>query len=220
MVRRRGIVTRRGMVRGLPEMHVAWPWLRGRWHVGLARPCPDPDLPALGRSGAAGGGQEGRHPRRLFLDQRAGGPAAVQALRAGDRHQGAIRARLRLRAHLAHVDRVPRRPARLRHRAHDHDQQAAAADAGAIRAAGGQEHSCRRARQGPALVRRVRQLQLALLQHQDGEARAAAEDLRGILPAQGMGRQGRHRRHRQRMAARALRCTTARRRPTASPATW
>src|SRR5262249_24684069 len=54
----------------------------------------------------------------------------------------------------------------------------------------------------PPLVRRLRKLQYARLQHQPGHAVAAAEELRGIPRTQGMGRQDRPRRHRRRMAER------------------
>ena len=57
----------------------------------------------------------------------------------------------------------------------------------------------------PALVRRLRQLQLAGLQHQDGQGVGSAEELRGVRAAQGVGRQGCDRRHRQRVAQGLLR---------------
>ena len=138
-----------------------------------ARPCARPSAgrAALARPGAARRRQGGRHADRLFLDQRAGRPAAVQDFRGGDRHQGPVRARRRLGADGAHGDRVPRQPEVLGHRADHDDQQAAAADAGADRSAGGQEHLAGGARSGPALVRRLCQLQCARLQHQAGEAR-------------------------------------------------
>ncbi len=73
------------------------------------------------------------------------------------------------------------------------------------------------ARSGPALVRRLRQLQFAGLQHPAGEGVRAAEELRGVRDAQGMGRQGRHRRHRQRMAAGAVRALRRAEGPRSSP---
>ena len=67
----------------------------------------------------------------------------------------------------------------------------------AVRSVGSQEHRARGARQGPALVRPLRQLQRAGLQHPACPGRRPAEDLRRFRAAQGLGRPCRHRRHRQ-----------------------
>ena len=141
------------------------------------------------------------------------GPAAVQDLHGRDRHQGRVCPRRRHAADVAHGDRVPRRAEGLGHRPDHHDQQDAAADAGADRSAGSQEHRRRRrairASAGtastPTTIRPAYNTQKV-------KAVRAAEDLRGVRPAQGMGRQGRHRRHRQRMAQGDVRVSTASRR--------
>ena len=115
---------------------------------------------------------------------------------------------------VAHGDRVPRRAEGLGHHA-DHRRSTRCRRRcwrRSIRPEA-QDISRRRARSGPALVRRLRQLQRARPTTPRWSRRGAAEDLRGVRPAQGMGRQGRHRRHRQRMAQGACSSTTASRRP-------
>ncbi len=152
---------------------------------------------------------KGRHADRLFVDQRAGRPAAVQDLHGRDRHQGRTmsapptrvlmsRIAIEFRAEqkswdILHTGTINKMPPQMLAQFEPPEAK----------------HIFPEARDpGPALVRRLRQLQRARLQHQDGEGVRAAEELRGVRRAQAMGRQGRDRRHRQRMAqgdVRALR---------------
>ena len=108
--------------------------------------------PIPGSTRAARRRQGGRVADHLLLDQRAGRPAAVQDFRGCDRHQGAIRARRRQPADVAHGDRVPRRAEGLGHPPDHDDQQDAAADDGADRSARGEEPHAGGARSRPALV--------------------------------------------------------------------
>ena len=160
----------------------------------LARP--------LARSEAARRRQEGRAADGLFLDQRAGRPAAVQDLRGRHRHQVQLHPRQRCLADLAHRDRDAGEAAVVRHRAHDQRPQDAAGIAGAVRSVGGEAHQRAGARPRPALVRRLHRLHDAGLQHEAGLEGRPADELRGFRQAQGVGRQGRDRPHRHRVAAR------------------
>ena len=177
---------------------VAWPCARRR--TGREAPLARPD--------AARRRPEGRAAGRLFVDERAGRPAAVQDLHRRDRHQGQLCARIRHPADGPHRDRVPHQAEGVGHHPDHHHQQDAGADVGAGRSLGGEGAEPRCDRAGPPLVRHVRQLQRPGVQHQAGEARRPAEDLRGVPDQEAVGEPRRDRRHRQRMAqgdVRALR---------------
>ncbi len=146
--------------------------------------------------------QEGRADHHLFGDQRAGGPAALQDFRGGDRDQVQLHPRQRRLADVADRDRDARQPAFLRHPACFKHPQAAAEPAGAARPERGPAHLSDGARSGPALVRRLHHLSHAVLQHQARAGVRPAQELRGVRQAQGVGGPGRHRPHRHRMAAR------------------
>ena len=133
-----------------------------------------------------------------------------------DRHQGQLRARLRHRRHRPHRGRIPRQAEHVGRGDDDAGEPAARRRAGADRSAGGQGPHSAGARSEPALVRRLRQLQLARLQHQVRQARAAAEDLRGFPEEEGVARQGRDRQGRHRMADGDVHSTTARTRAASS----
>ena len=126
----------------------------------------------LGRPRAgAGRARRGRQRDGLFLGERAGGIAVLEAVRGCDRDQGRVCARRRRGPDRPHRHRAAGAPAFLGPAAEPGGRPAAARFHAAARSPGGQESHAAGARPGPALVRGLRQLRRSLLQHQAGQAR-------------------------------------------------
>ena len=165
-----------------------------------------PGRPGRHRCGSApswtGLRPRGRRPRRgladrLFLDERAGGPAAVEIVRGRDRRESELRAFLRFDHPVTHRDREPCPAAQLGSRRHHHREPAAQRRAAAVRSAGG-------ARPDPQQARDPNRRWYGVYANYNTPAyntnlvqeSRPAEKLRGVSRPQGMGRQDRAGRHR------------------------
>src|SRR5262245_52940203 len=91
---------------------------------------------------------------RLLLDERAGGPAALENVRGRGRREGELRPLVGFDHPVADRDREPRAPAQLGPRGHHHGEPPAPRRAAAIRPAAGAWPAPAGARPNPPLVRR------------------------------------------------------------------